>query len=83
MKNFRFIYESLQPRFDPQGFALLHAAESILGKRVDNPALVNASGFDKLTLLLKDNASLIGGKEAIGVPLICLLDICNNISSGC
>ena len=75
MNSFRIVYEALQPRFDPQGFALFHAAENILGKTIDAPALVNASGFDKLTLLMRENATLIGGKEAIGCPITCVIDI--------
>lgn len=77
MNSFRIVYEALQPRFDPQGFALFHAAENILGKTIDDPALVSASGFDKLSLLMRENATLIGGKDAIGCPMTCVIDINN------
>lgn len=50
------IYNKLAARFDPQGFALLHAAENILGKKVTDPAMVTATGFDKLTVLMRDVA---------------------------
>lgn len=71
MKTFRLVYECLQPRFDPAGFALLHAAEAILGKKVEDAALANASGFDKLSRLMMDNIDQIGGNIAVGIPLIC------------
>ena len=71
MKDIRLVYECVQPRFDPQGFALLHAAEEILGKKVEDEVFVNATGFDKLTVLLKENIDMLGGNAIVGIPLIC------------
>ena len=74
MKDIRLVYECIQPRFDPQGFALFHAAEEILGKKLETELLANASGFDKLTMLLKDNIDVLGGNSAVGIPMIVALN---------
>ena len=74
MKAYRLVYECLQPRFDPQGFALLHAAEALLGKKVEDEKLVNATGFDKLTVLMMNNVDVLGGNTAVGIPPICAIN---------
>lgn len=74
MKTYRMLYECLQPRFDPAGFVLLHAAEAILGKQVEDARLANANGFDKLSYLMLNNVDLIGWNTNSGIPLISFTD---------